>query len=260
MTRSYSVVGLEDFPLVKEGDDLGRMITVSLKKEGISLSDGDVVAVSQKIVSKSEGRIVKMSDVSPSRRAEKLAKVTRKDPRLIECVLKESRRVLGTAERALVVETPTGLICLNAGIDKSNIRGGDTYSLLPTNPDSSAQVIRTRLGELTGKNVGVIICDTYSRPLRNGIVEFAIGIAGVRPFKDYRGTRDLFGNELKFKLVAVADEMAAAAELVMGQGSEAIPVAIIKGLRLMVADSAVDPESTELLMPTSRDLYRGTIR
>ena len=260
MTRSYSVVGLEDFPLVKEGDDLGGMIAASLEKEGISLSDGDVVAASQKIVSKSEGRIVNISDVSPSRKAEKLAKITHKDPRLIECVLKESRRVLGTAERALVVETPTGLICLNAGMDKSNIRGSDTYSLLPTNPDSSAQVIRTRLRELTGKNIGVIICDTYSRPFRNGIVEFAIGIAGVRPFKDYRGTRDLFGNELKFKLVAVADEMAAAAELVMGQGSEAIPVAIIKGLRLVVADSTVDPESTELLMPTSRDLYRGTIR
>jgi len=258
LTRSYTVIGVEGLPLVQPGDDVGEVIAISITKNGMTLEDWDIVVVSQKIVSKAEGRLVNLGQLRPSKRAEELAKLTNKDARLVEYVLKESKRVLGIAEQALVVETYAGLVCLNAGIDKSNVSGKDTYSLLPTDPDGSAREIRSKLRELTGKNVGVIICDTYSRPFRNGIVDFAIGLAGVRPFKDYRGTCDLFGNQLKFKLVATADEIAAAAELVMGQGTEAIPVAIIKGLASVELDN--DIKSTELIMPTSRDLYRGSIR
>jgi coenzyme F420-0:L-glutamate ligase/coenzyme F420-1:gamma-L-glutamate ligase len=257
LTRSYTVVAIDGFPLVELGDDIGELIVASLTRNGMILQDGDIVAISQKIVSKAEGRLVNLEQVTPSKQTEELAKVTQKDPRLVELVLRESKRVAGVAEHALVVETSTGTICLNAGIDKSNVSGKDTYSLLPKDPDSSAQRIRSKLHELTKKTVGVIICDTYSRPFRNGIVEFAIGLAGVKPFKDYRGTRDLFGNELRWKLVAVADEIAAAAELVMGQGTEATPVAIVKGLTTI--DLTNGPESSDLIMPTSRDLYRGAI-
>ena len=257
LTRSYNVIGIDDFPLVKPGDDIGRLIASSVARNQLALEDGDIVVVSQKIVSKAEARLVNIVEIEPSKRANELAKLTQKDPRLVECVLRESKRVLGVAEQALTVETKTGHVCLNAGIDKSNVSGKDTYSLLPKDPDESARCIRSRLRELTGKNVGVIICDTYSRPLRNGIVEFAIGLAGAKPFKDYRGTRDLFGNELKFKLVAVADEIASAAELVMGQGAEATPIAIVKGLASV--NLGDDSKSSDLIMPTSRDLYRGAI-
>jgi coenzyme F420-0:L-glutamate ligase/coenzyme F420-1:gamma-L-glutamate ligase len=251
-------MGVEGLPLVKQGDDIAELIVNTMTKSGMSLEDSDILAISQKIVSKAEGRMINLDGVTPSKRTEELAKLTQKDPRLVEYVLNESRRVLGTAERALVVEIHMGLVCLNAGIDKSNVAGKDCYSLLPRDPDGSAQRIRSRLHELTGKSVGVIICDTYSRPLRNGIVEFAIGLAGIKPFKDYRGTRDLFGNELRFKLVAVVDEIAAAAELVMGQGAEATPVAVIRGLTGVEMNN--DSRSGDLFMPTSKDLYRGSIQ
>ncbi len=257
MTRSYNVVGVEGFPLVEPGDDIGELLSACISRNGIVLEDGDIIVVSQKIVSKAEGRLISLGQMAPSKTAQELANLTHKDSRLVECVLRESTRVAGVAENALVVETPGGLICLNAGVDKSNVPGKETYSLLPRNPDDSAQRLRSKIKEITGRTVGVIICDTYSRPFRNGIVEFALGVSGVKPFKDYRGMRDLFGHQLRFKVVAVADEIAAAAELVMGQGAEGIPAAIVKGLTATELDC--EAKSSDLVMPASRDLYRGAI-
>jgi len=166
------MIGIEELPLVQPGDDSGELVANSMAKSGISLKDGDILATSQKIASKAEADF-HLDQVTPSKRTEELAKLTQKDPRLLEHVLKELRRVLGIAERALVVETHAGLVCINAGIDKPNVAGKDNYSLLPKDLDESAQQITSKLRELTGKSVDVIICDTYRRPLRNGIAEFA---------------------------------------------------------------------------------------
>ena len=171
----------------------------------MKLEDSDVIVAAQKIFSKAEGRMVKLKDVIPSEKANELAKTTLKDPRFIELVLRETKRIIKVSNETLLVEDKRGLICINAGIDKSNVKGRDNYALLPEDPDKSAEKCRMDLKKLTGKNVGIIISDTYSRPFRRGQVNFAIGIAGVNLFKDYRGKKDLFGQMLKVKNVAVVD-------------------------------------------------------
>jgi coenzyme F420-0:L-glutamate ligase/coenzyme F420-1:gamma-L-glutamate ligase len=221
---------LEGFPLTCSGDDLAKIIVEAAGKNDLELEDGDVIVAAQKIFSKAEGRVLKLSDVRPSRRARRLAKVVGKDPRFVELVIRETKRVLKASREALLVEDVRGLVCINAGIDKSNVQGRDEFALLPENPDRSAQECRRRIQRLTGKEVAVVICDTYSRPFRRGQVNFAIGVAGIGTFRDYRGKKDLFGQVLKVKNVAVVDEIVAAAELVMGQGDEARPVVILRGL------------------------------
>ena len=201
--KIVSIVGLEGFPLVRAGDKLAKMIVETAKKNSVSISDGDIVVVAQKVVSKAEGRMVQLKDVNPSERAKEIAKVTLKDPRFVELVLGEARRVVKASPEILIVENESGWICINAGIDKSNVSGEDFYALLPMNSDESAERIRSEIMRLTGRRVAVIICDTYSRPFRRGQVEFAIGIAGINPFKDYRGQKDLFGYVLKVKLVYI---------------------------------------------------------
>jgi coenzyme F420-0:L-glutamate ligase/coenzyme F420-1:gamma-L-glutamate ligase len=180
-----------------------------------------------------------------------------KDPRLVQLVLSESRRIIKVKPGILLVETKHGIVCLNAGIDKSNVEGSDMFCLLPKNPKLSAARIAKRILERTGKRVEVIVTDTYSRPFRAGQIEFAIGTSGLDPFVDYRGTKDLFGNVLRFKRVSIADELACAGELVMGQGAEGVPVAIIKGAnRTGTSNHNV---SSRLLMERSRDLFRGAL-
>jgi len=252
-----SVIGLEGFPLVKAGDDLAKMIVETAEKEGASLSDGDVVVIAQKIVSKAEGRIINLKDVVPSKEAEEMARAVLKDPRLVELILRESKEIVKASPRTLIVKTRDGAVCLNAGIDKSNVADRDTYALLPEDPDGAARKLRAEIMKLTGKRVSVVICDTYSRPFRRGQVEFAIGIAGIKPFKDYRGQRDLFGYVLRVKNVAMVDEIASAAELVMGQGKEAIPVAIIKNLNR--AEESESSSIRDLNISKQEDLFRGTL-
>ncbi len=257
MAKTISIIGLEGFPLVKTGDDLAKMIVKTAEKEGTSLGDGDMVVVAQKIVSKAEGRVINLKDVVPSKEAEETAGATLKVPRFVELVLRESREILKASPGTLIVKTRDGTVCLNAGIDRSNVAGRDNYALLPEDPDGAARRLRTDIMKLTGRRVSVVICDTYSRPFRRGQVEFAIGIAGIKPFKDYRGQRDLFGHVLRVKNVAIVDEVASAAELVMGQGKEAIPVAIIKNL-----DRAEERESysiRDLNIPKQEDLFKGTL-
>jgi len=234
LVRSVSVIGLEKIGLVKPGDDLPRLIMEAAQSENVELNDGDVVVVSQKVISKADGLLVDITNITPARKSILLAKRTRKDSRLVDLILKDSEKVLRADSQALVVRRRDGLVCLNAGVDKSNVRGRTVYSRLPLDADASADQLRNRLEELSGKKLAVIVGDTYSRPHRAGQAEFAIGVSGIEPIVDYRGQEDLFGYELRYKFVALADEVAAAAELVMGQGTEQVPVAVIRGLQRTV--------------------------
>lgn len=257
MAKTFSVVGLESIPLVKTGDNLAQIIFDAMKREGVSISDGDIITIAQKVVSKAEGRIVRLRDVNPSEKAEEMAKATMKDPRLVELILKETRKLVKASTQIIIVEDRNGMVCMNAGIDKSNVQGDDAYAFLPLNPDESARKIRSEIIKLTGKNVAVVICDTYSRPFRRAQVEFAIGIAGINPFKDYRGQKDLFGYVLKVKKVAIADEIASAAELAIGQGKEAVPVVIIKNLNRV--EWMENASAEDLLISRQEDLFSGTL-
>lgn len=255
--KIVSIVGLVGFPLVRARDNLARIIVETAKKNSVSIDNGDIVTVAQKVVSKAEGRIFQLKDVKPSERAKEIAKITSKDPRLVELVLREAKRIVKVSPEILIVENESGLICINAGIDKSNVSGEDSYALLPKNSDESAKRIRSEIMKLTGSRVTVVICDTYSRPFRRGQVEFAIGIAGINPFKDYRGQKDLFDYVLKVKNVAIVDEIASAAELVMGQGKEAMPVVIIKNLTR--TELSEDFSIEDLSISREEDLFKETL-
>jgi coenzyme F420-0:L-glutamate ligase/coenzyme F420-1:gamma-L-glutamate ligase len=255
---SFDAFALEGFPLVKPGDDVARIIVETSERNGFRIQEGDVIVVAQKVFSKAENRLFKLRDVVPSRRAKRLAKATGKSPRFVELVLREAKRVLKASREVLLVEDKRGLVCINAGIDKSNVEGRGNFALLPENSDESARTCRSKIKKLTGMNVAVVVCDTYSRPFRRGQVNFAIGAAGINPFRDYRGTPDLFGQVLKVKNVAVLDEVAAAAELLMGQGKEARPVVVFRGLSGPV--EVCDGCSTRVLQISRReDLFRGTM-
>jgi coenzyme F420-0:L-glutamate ligase/coenzyme F420-1:gamma-L-glutamate ligase len=256
--RSFTAVALEPFPLVKAGDDVGRMIVDVASRGGLRLEDGDIVVVAEKIFSKAEERVVRLAKVVPSRRAKEIGGAIQKSGRFVELVLGETKRVVKASRDAFLVEDKRGLVCINAGIDKSNVEGEDSFALLPEDPDWSAEKCRSRIRELAGKNVAVIVCDTYSRPFRRAQVNFAIGFSGIRPFRDYRGMKDLFGYVIKVKNIAVVDEVAAAAELLMGQGDEARPVVVFKGLAEAVAECE-DHHVEELYMSKDEDLFKGAL-
>ncbi len=257
MPSMLEIMPLNQLPLLKEGDDLARIIVVRAENLGVGIRNRDLVVIGQKAVSKAEGRIIDINDVSPSARAVKIAKKTGKSRGFVDIVLRESTKVLRADKDAFIVRTKLGSTCLNAGVDKSNVKGNSTYALLPQDPDASARRLRKRIRQLTGKKVGVVICDTRSRPFRKGQIEESIGIAGLNPLIDYRGQKDLFGYTLRFKNVAIADELASAAELVMGQGRERTPVAIIRGLtRIRFQDRA---SSKILAVNGEDDLFRGTL-
>ncbi len=255
MAKEIVLIGLETLPEIREGDDIGKLIVEACRREGVEISDGDIVVVTHKIISKAEGRIVNLKDIIPSERAYKIASIVGKDPRLVEMVLRESKRVIkATKDGHLIVETHHGIVCANAGIDASNIAGTDEIvALLPKDPDESARKIRSRIKELTGKDVAVVITDTYGRPLRNGMINMAIGISGINPFRDYRGKDDSFGYKFKVTVIAVADEIACAAELLTGQGKEGIPVVIIKGYKYERSEKAT---AKELNMPEEKWLFK----
>jgi len=253
--RNLTIFGLDNIGQIEPGDDVAEVIFGKSREENLVLSDGDLVVISQKIVSKADGLLIDVSGVRPRRMAKRLAKLTKKDPRVVELILHDSSKVVRAASQAFVVCRKDGLVCLNAGVDKSNVEGHKTYSRLPPNSDNSARKILRRLEELSGRKLAVIIADTYSRPLRVGQVEFAIGIAGMDPIVDYRGLADMFGYSLRYKYVALADEVAAAAELVMGQGTERTPVAIIRGLDRMKRSLDRDL-SKKLQLGRRLDLFR----
>jgi coenzyme F420-0:L-glutamate ligase/coenzyme F420-1:gamma-L-glutamate ligase len=253
MVKRFSVFGLEGLPYIKAGDDLAALIVAAAKEEGVEIEDGDVLVVAQKVVSKAEGRAVQLDTVVPSEKAREVAKATGRNPKLVELVLRESKRFLKASHEIIIVEDHRGIVNINAGIDKSNVQGANCYTLLPVDPDDSARRLRSNLKQLTGKHVGIIISDTYSRAFRRGQVNFAIGLSGIAAFLDYRGTEDLFGYVMQVKFTAVADELASAAELVMGQGRERIPVAIIKGVNRACASE--QSSFRDLVIDEEEDLF-----
>ena len=235
---------------VRANSNLAYMILSSIKNEKQRLNNNDVLVVAHKIVSKAEGRIIDLATVKPSKRAIKIAKKHGKDPRIVELILHESRRIEKMERGIIITETKHGFVCANAGIDKSNVYG-DSVALLPVNPDRSADKIRQAIKKRTGKDVAVIISDTFGRPFREGQVNVAIGISGLRPFKDYRGSKDMFGKELKVTKIAVADEIASAAELVMGK-FDRIPATIIRGFKYENKQGS----AKELIRKREKDLFR----
>jgi len=256
--KTFTAFALDNFPLIKPGDNIAQIVVETARKNGLKIEDGDVLVVAQKIFSKAEKRVIRLKDVVPSKKAEEIAKKAGKNPKFVELVLRETKKMVKASREILIVEDKRGLICINAGIDKSNVEGRGNFALLPENPDESAEKFRADVEKLTGKNVAVIICDTYSRPFRRGQVNFAIGVAGIEPFKDYRGKKDLFGETLKVKNVAVVDEIAAAAELLMGQAKEARPVVIFKGLGDVV-NFCEECSIKELQISIEEDLFRNAL-
>ncbi len=256
--KSFTAFALEDFPLIESGEDIAEIIVRTAEKNNLGIDEGDVIVVAQKIFSKAEERLISLKAVVPSKKAEDIAKKTGKSAKFVELVLEETRNILKASSETLLVKDKRGLICINAGIDKSNVEGRGNFALLPENPDKSADKCRRKIKELTGKNVALVICDTYSRPFRRGQVNFAIGLSGIKPFKDYRGKKDLFGQTLKVKNVAVVDEIAAAAELLMGQAREARPVIIFRGLDDLV-EFCEKCSSSRLHISSKRDLFRNTL-
>jgi len=244
------IIGVEGIGEARRGDSIGALIADACARQGIALARGDIFVVAHKIVSKAEGRIVRLADVEPSPRAVELGRELGKDARLVEIILRESRRVVRTGGNALIVETRHGFVCANAGVDLSNV-GLEQAALLPRDPDASAREIRAEIERRTGVAPGVIISDSFGRAWRLGTVDVAVGVAGLAPIKDERGTSDSYGYELRAAVCAVADELAAAAELAMGK-KERIPVVLIKGYK----GKGEDGSAKELLRPEAEDLFR----
>lgn len=244
-------------PLIKKGDDIAKILLRVLPENHISLQDSDVLVITQKIISKSEGRQVQLSSIQPTERALELAKISTKDPRLIELILRESKEILRINQNHIIVEHRLGFICANAGIDHSNVCAEDkscleTYLLLPVDPERSAKKIRNYFLEKTGKKIGILVIDSHGRAWRNGIIGTAIGLAGIPALVDLRGKEDLFGYKLRITLVAAADELAGAASLVMGQSDEKIPVVHVRGFPYKLRESTI----RELFRDKEKDLFR----
>ncbi len=239
-------------PLVKEGDDLAKLIVDSVRDTGSRVENGDVFVVAHKIVSRVEGRVISLNDIKPSFFAATLAEYVEKSPELVEVILRESRKIVKVKGRHLITETRHGFVCANAGVDLSNTPGEDSVTLLPLDPDGSAERIRGEIFRLTGRKVAVIVSDTHGRPFRCGVVNVALGVAGLNPLFSYVGKRDLFGYRMQHTLVAVADLLASAAALVIGQCSEGVPVALIRGFVF----SDEEGSGKDLIRPEEQDIFR----
>jgi coenzyme F420-0:L-glutamate ligase/coenzyme F420-1:gamma-L-glutamate ligase len=252
---SLELVPLRGLPLIRAGDDLVEQVASALMLNGVAPRAGDVLVVAQKIVSKAEGRLVDLATVEPSAEALALAADVHKDPRLVEVILSESLRVVRARPGVLIVEHRLGFIMANGGVDQSNVApvGGAQHALLlPENPDRSAETLRRGLAALTGIDFAVIINDSFGRPWRQGTVGVAIGVAGLPALIDLRGRPDLFGRRLEVSVIGFADEIAAAASLVMGQANEALPAVLIRGLSW----SAPASTAASIVRPPNEDLFR----
>lgn len=241
------VIGL---PEIRDGDDLANLIIHAVRAKRIGLRHADILVVAQKIISKAEGCVVRLSSVQPSVRAMQLAAVRNKDPRLVEVILQQSRRIVRN-DPVLIVETHHGFVCANGGVDHSNVPGDDVVTVLPLDPDRSARKLAAELRRLAKKRVAVIISDTFGRPWRLGLTNVAIGAAGVSVLRDLRGRRDRNAKPLQATILAVADELAAAAGLLMGK-SEGIPVVVIRGYRYRPANE----RAVSMIRPAGEDLFR----
>ncbi len=248
--KRVEIIGVDGLGEVQAGDSVGRLIAAACVRSSFKLCDNDIIVVAQKVVSKAEGRLVQLDRITPSAQAKALSRELDKDASLVEVILSESRRMIRKGGRALIVETHHGFVCANAGVDCSNVGLGQA-ALLPEDPDRSAKQIRAEIQEGCGAAPAVIISDSFGRPWRLGTVDVAVGIAGMKADKDERGSKDSYGYELKAAVAAVADEVAAAAELVMGK-KDRVPVVIVRGYEFEKEEGSVK----ELLRPESEDLFR----
>jgi len=246
----YEVIGVDGIGEVRPGNDVARLVVEAAARQSTPLRAGDLLVISQKIVSKAEGRLLRLSAVVPSAVALSMAAGLGRDPRLVEVILRESRRVVRMDRGILVTETHHGWVCANAGVDQSNV-DADMVALLPEDPDRSARALRDAFRSAAGGDVGVIIADTFGRPWREGLVNIAIGVAGIAPLRSYLGESDPAGRPLQATILALADELASAAEPVMGK-LDRIPAAIVRGLALAPAEDGSKP----LLRDPARDLFR----
>ena len=256
MYDAVRIIGIAGIPEVRAGDDLVQLILEAAVRKGLAIEDGDVLVVTQKVVSKAEGRTMRLADIDPSPAAIALSEGHHRDARHTEVILRESRRIVRMDRGNIIAETRHGFVCANAGVDASNVPGEDNVALLPLDPDASAEGIRAGVKSSTGRELAVIISDTFGRPWREGAVNVAVGISGMHPMQDYRGQIDVSGKPMRTTVIAVADELAAASELVMGK-VRGVPAALIKGV-----DYAPEPPSAgyagarSLVRSAERDMFR----
>ncbi len=252
---AVSLFALPGFPLVEPGDDLAGQLAAALRQGGVGLVEGDVLVIAQKVVSKAEGRYVELDDITPGERAREIARTTGKDPRHVEVVLQESDEVVKVGPHVVVAAHKLGFVMANAGIDESNIphrSGSGRVLLLPRNPDGSAAELKRRLDCEFGVAIGIVINDSFGRPWRNGVVGVALGAAGVPSLVDRVGALDLFGRAMKVTEIGLADELAAAGSLLMGQAAEGTPVVLVRGLRI----EAPSRPAAALVRSRERDMFR----
>ena len=249
------LIGISRIPLISEGDKLAEIIVNASLLENITIHNGDIIVIAETAIAKSEGTIIDLESLTPSKLAMELSKKTGKDPKLVQLIINESAEIIKVGPNFIISETKHGFVCANAGIDESNVEEG-LATPIPENPDKSAEQIRIIIENITGKQVAIIISDTQGRSFREGAVGVAIGISGIEPLWDRMGDRDLYGNELQTTSVAVADELASAASILMGQADEGIPVVIIRGVdyfkKLRNKNTTIKP----LIRPKKYDLFR----
>ena len=254
---SLTITPLQNIPLIRQDDNLADILVDSLHASGAQLEDDDILVIAQKIISKSEGRMVDITTITPSSQAIELAQKADKDPRVVELMLQESNEVVRVRVGTIIVEHKLGFVCANAGIDHSNVAGSGNENqefvlLLPEDPDQSARNIREQIKQKTGKDIGVMIIDSHGRAWRNGTVGICIGLSGLPALIDERGWKDLFGYTLKITVVGVADELAAAASLMMGQAAEGKPAVLVRGFPYPLREGSLQ----ELIRPKSQDMFR----
>ena len=256
MMSGIQVIGVGGMPEIKTGDDVASLIVEAMDRQGVPTEQGDILVVTQKIVSKAEGRVLKLEDIQASPIALQLSEGHNRDPRHTEVILLESRRIVRMDRGNIISETRHGFTCANAGVDASNIPGEGTVALLPVDPDASAEGIQAGIKEKTGKDVAVIISDTFGRPWREGAMNVAIGVSGMNPMQDYRGLEDAYGQLMRSTVIAVADELAATAELVTGKVT-GVPVALIRGYKYETTSPPDQPRGAQALVRSSaRDMFR----
>lgn len=253
---TLTISPLPGLPVIEPGDDIGNLIIAALQRAKIDLMDGDILVIAQKIISKAEDRFVNLDSITPSKKAAELASYIQKDARLIELVIQESSSILRYRPGTIIVEHRLGFVCANAGIDHSNvskeIESDERVLLLPEDPDQSAAMIRESIGDWSGKEVGVLVIDSHGRAWRMGTVGVAIGFSGIPGIVDLRGEPDMFGRILQVTQVGAADELAAAASLVMGQAAEGTPVVHVRGFPYQLREGSLK----EMLRPVAEDLFR----
>lgn len=248
----FTVLPLPGLGIIRQGDDVAERIISACRETAFDLINGDILVIAQTIVSRAEGQIVDLTMVRPSPRAKKIAKKLDKRPELVEVILRASNRIIRAEQGHLIVETPHGFVCANAGVDSSNVPGENLVTLLPKDPDASARRIRSTIQDKLSIDVAIILSDTHGRPFRNGAINIAIGVAGIIPLKNYVGRKDLFGYELRTTTVAIADELASAAELIMGEADEGVAVVVIRGYEFKRGSGSAQI----LVRDPERDIFR----